>query len=74
VRVAAELVGADAFQVRLPVKSIPVFLLTPGPRRWRLWKDDWSESTNLRVPGLAWFTVVPLARLSVIVEGAATVP
>ena len=56
------------------MKSIVVFLLTPGPSRWKLWNELWSEMTNLRDPGLACVTLAPLAFLSVIVEGAATVP
>jgi hypothetical protein len=31
------------FQLRLPMKSIAVFLLTPGPSRWKLWNELWSE-------------------------------
>ena len=62
------------FQVRLPMKSIPVFLLTPGPNRWKLWNELWSEMAKRRSPGLACLTVVPSARLSEIVAPGPTVP
>jgi len=56
-----------SFHVRLPAKAMPVFLLTPGPSRWKLWDELWSEMTNLCDPGLACVTLAPLAFLSVIV-------
>ncbi len=77
-RVATELVGADLeaspSMSGCPRSRCPSSCSRPGPNRWKLWNELWSEMTNLRDPGLACVTLAPLAFLSVIVEGAATVP
>ena len=51
------------FHVRLSAMSTAVFLFTPGPSRWKLWNELWSEMTNLRRPGLACVTLALLAFL-----------
>src|ERR671934_2000662 len=59
--------------VNVPFAPTPVFLLMPGPVRWKLWMFDRSLITILYLPALTLLTfVVPF--LSVIVKPGPSVP
>ena len=54
------------FHVRLPTKAMPVFLPTPGPKRWKLWPELWSTITLKRANGTTVNHASPGARKFVI--------
>ncbi len=51
-------------QVVCTTSSIPVFMSTPGPLRWKLLPADSSSTSISYVPGSRWVTNAPLASLS----------
>ena len=45
-----------------------VFLLTPGPKRWKLWIEDLSSTLIVYLPLASFFTALPAEVLRVIVK------
>src|SRR6476660_2250218 len=59
--------------VKVPLAPTPVFLLSPGPVRWKLWMFERSFTTILYFPALSDVTLV-LPFFRVIVKPGPSVP
>src|SRR5712691_5458857 len=60
--------------VWLPVNGTVVFLLTPGPKRWKLWIEDLSSTRIVYVPALSVFTTLPAEDLTATVKPGPEMP
>ena len=48
-----------------PLNETPVFLFSPGPKRWKLWIEALSSTLILYVPALIAFRSLPAFSTSI---------